>query len=61
MKVTDKQIVTALKDFIDNCDVDELADMAGTFLGGSCHYEEEGEYEFIPNDKYCNDFGEVKK
>jgi hypothetical protein len=52
MIVTDEQLVTAIKQVIDEIDADETAKIAGDFLGGLCWYTNDGLYSFIPDENY---------
>lgn len=63
MIVTDEQIVTAMKQVVEDLDADELAQLAGDALGGLCWYLNDGTYSFIPDINYCGglDFTKEKK
>jgi tetrahydromethanopterin S-methyltransferase subunit A len=53
MILTDEQIVTAMKQVIEDIDADELGVLAGDWLGGLCWYTNDGLYSFIPDEHYC--------
>lgn len=51
--VTDEQLVTAMKQVLEDIDADELGVLAGDWLGGLCWYTNDGLYSFIPDERYC--------
>jgi hypothetical protein len=53
MIVTDEQLVTAMEKEIEDIDSDELALLAGDWLGGLCWYTNDGLFSFIPDEHYC--------
>jgi hypothetical protein len=52
MIVTDAQLVTAMKNEVENIDAEQLAQWAGDALGGLCWYLNDGTYSFIPDVNY---------
>jgi len=54
-------VVNALKKYIDECDGDELARIAGDTFGGFCTTADGIAYEFIPTDNYVGEFDNIKK
>lgn len=65
MILKESTIVQHLHTFIDNCDSDELARLAGEIFGGVCIWRqencytpmnEEDTYLFDPNEFYANEF-----
>jgi hypothetical protein len=59
IKLTEEQIVTHLKRFIDECDGDELARITGDIFGGDCFYDTKEIYEFKPNEFYAGEFKKI--
>jgi len=70
MKISEQELVNHLKEFIDNCDVDELARIAGEVFGGKCYWVEtvdeienlsfEDIYDFEPDEYYGGEFGDIE-
>lgn len=67
IKLMEYEVVDHIKQFIDNCDGDELARICGEIFGGECFASEEvidevytGEivYDFEPNEFYGGEFDE---
>lgn len=68
MKIKEHEIVNAIHKFVDECDADELARLAGDLFGGNCCWDEmncldtdlqeEDTYIFEPNGNYYGEFGE---
>jgi len=64
MQLTEKQIETAMHKWIDNCDADEFARLAGEMFGGKCLFSPEQPsglefgtiYDFEPNENYFGEF-----
>ena len=67
----EEQIVSALHDFVRDCDADELAWLVGVCFGGFCWFDgaimeesrflEDGTYEFAPNKDYMGAFDSLIK
>jgi hypothetical protein len=53
MIITDEQIVVAIREAVESMDADDLAKLAGDFIGGLCWYTNDGLYSFIPDENYC--------
>lgn len=54
--VTEGEIIMAISQFLMDCDVDQLAKLAGEVLGGKCEYKVEENYYFTPDEKYGGAF-----
>lgn len=61
MIITDEQLVTAMQKEIEDMDADELAIMAGDWLGGLCWYTNDNLYSFIPDERYYGALEFTKK
>jgi len=58
--VSDSQIVTAIQKWLDDCDADDLARIAGNAFGGACFYlDDERGYEFETDENYFGAFDET--
>jgi hypothetical protein len=61
--LSEEQLVEKIKEWVDECDSDELACLAGELLGGKCFFdyvrslEKEDCYEFEPDENYGGAFG----
>ena len=62
IKITEAEAVRRLKDYIDDCDGDELARLLGECFSGECFQNSRhpGEYDFTPNDYYGGEFDDLK-
>lgn len=54
--LTEDQILEAIKEFIAECDCDDLATLVSHMFGGECYYKIEEDYEFTPNENYGGAF-----
>ena len=59
--VTDEQLSTAIKNTVDELDVDDLCSIAEEFLGGKCYRAPNGDYAFIPNIWYGGAFDYLRE
>lgn len=50
--VTAEQLCTAIKKVIDELDFDDLAKVAGDFLGGLCVWDEGDNFTFVTDENY---------
>jgi hypothetical protein len=53
MIITDEEMVTTLMEVVKGMDADDLAKLAGDFIGGLCWYTNDGLYSFTPDENYC--------
>lgn len=65
-KLTENQCIEAIRDYLMECDGDELARLTGELFGGECrvYFATENDinanvYEFEPNEFYSNQFDNV--
>jgi hypothetical protein len=61
IKVKESAIAQAIVDVVEHCDADTLAKIAGDVLGGNCFYDEDGEYDFEPDENYAGAFDNATK
>jgi hypothetical protein len=59
--LTEDQMIKKMKEFLDECDADELAWIVGETFGGWCRYSDESEYgltfyKFTPDENYAGAF-----
>ncbi len=60
--VSDSQLVDALRDWLEECDADDLARIAGDAFGGTCYYvDDERGYEFETDENYFGALDEKPK
>lgn len=55
----DQELVSALQNFVEDCDVDELCDLLSRAFGGTYEYDTEGQYYLIVDKDYGGQFGHL--
>lgn len=59
IKLSESMILYQIRRFLEDCDADDLARVAGELFGGKCSVSSDPEdvcYFFEPNDDYCGAF-----
>jgi hypothetical protein len=68
IRLTENRVLQALTEYLQECDSDELARIAGDIFGGECFSKPIIDkknmwtgysYEFEPNENYAGEFGEL--
>ena len=60
IKLSIAQVLLAIQNWMECCDGDELARVTGELFGGSCYTEDGVTYDFIPDENYFGQFGDVQ-
>ncbi len=61
IKIPEWLAIERLKNYIDECDGNELARLLGEIFGGKCGQDIESEnYDFEPNEYYSGEFDDLK-
>ena len=65
IKIPEHEAITHLRDWINECDADEIARLLGECFGGKCFQDNNdiyGEtYSFTPDENYAGEFTYLKK